>query len=134
VAQLQAEYGDGVVYCDPAEPDSIETFRREGLDAVAADNDVRPGIKAVADTSDTLRVHEYAQNLINEFGQYQYRDGGDSDKPRKENDHAMDALRYVIHTAEVGGNIPTGRATFSESERDTSPGQTVGDILPDPTR
>lgn len=32
------------------------------------------------------------------MNQYQYKDGGDSDDPLKQNDHAMDALRYALFT------------------------------------
>jgi PBSX family phage terminase large subunit len=137
VAALQDTYGEGVVYCDPAEPGSIETFRREGLDAIDADNDVTPGIKTVTQHDHDLRVHARCQNLINEFGMYQYRDGGDSDRVRKQNDHAMDALRYALHTADVDGGIPTARASFGGGGRDDtsddSDEQTIGDLLPDPT-
>jgi PBSX family phage terminase large subunit len=136
VVGLQEQYGEGVVYCDPAEPGSIETFRRKGLDAVDADNDVTPGIKHVSGLEDDLRVHEAAQNLINEFGMYQYRDGGDSDKVRKENDHAMDALRYALYSSDVSGGVATARATFGDS-RDSSrqqDRQTIADILPTPDR
>jgi len=138
VRALQDQYGEGTVYCDPAEPSSIETFRRKGLDAVKADNEVTPGIKHVSGLGDELRVHENAQNLINEFGMYQYRDGGDSDKVRKENDHAMDALRYALYSSDRSGGVATARATFGSVATDDAPAdtedstQTVGDILPDP--
>jgi len=137
VTALQERYGEGIVYCDPAEPGSIETFRREGLDAIDADNDVTPGIKTVTQHDHDLRVHARCQNVINEFGMYQYRDGGDSDRVRKQNDHAMDALRYALHTADVDGGVPTARASFGGDERADasadSGGGTIGDILPDPT-
>jgi PBSX family phage terminase large subunit len=136
VLALQEEYGEGTVYCDPSEPGSIETFRRKGLDAVDADNDVTPGIKHVSGLEDEFRVHEAAQNLINEFGMYQYRDGGDSDKVRKANDHAMDALRYALYSSDVSGGVATARATFGNSS-DTSSQQdrqTIADILPTPDR
>jgi len=137
VTALQERYGEGVVYCDPAEPGSIETFRREGLDAIDADNDVTPGIKTVTQHDHDLRVHARCQNVINEFGMYQYRDGGDSDRVRKQNDHAMDALRYALHTADVDGGVPTARASFGGDERADasadSGDETIGDILPDPT-
>jgi PBSX family phage terminase large subunit len=136
VEDMQDRHGAGRVYCDPAEPGSIETFRRAGLQAVEADNEVTPGIKTVTQYGDRLRVHRRCQNLINEFGMYQYRDGGDSDRVRKQNDHAMDALRYALHTSDVSGGIVTGRAEFgNEQPRDAGRdgGRTVGDILPDPT-
>lgn len=92
-------YGEGPVYCDPAEPSSIHEFQRDyGLPARKADNDVSPGIRKVSEYRDELRVARHCQNIRNEFSQYQYKDGGDSDDPLKQHDHAMDALRYVLFT------------------------------------
>jgi len=92
------QWGQGPIYCDPSEPASIEQLKRDGLPACEADNDVQPGIQHIASLSDDLRVHRTCQNLRNEFSQYQYRDGGDSDKVLKQHDHAMDALRYALFT------------------------------------
>lgn len=98
VEGLVEEYGDGPIYCDPAEPANIEQFRRDGLPAKQAENDVTPGIQHVTSLEDTLYVARHCQNVRNEFGQYQYKDGGDSDQPLKQHDHAMDALRYSLFT------------------------------------
>jgi len=93
------EYGEGVLYCDPSEPSNIHEFQRDhGLPAKKAANDISPGIRKVSEYRDTLRVARHCQNVRNEFSQYQYKDGGDSDDPLKQNDHAMDALRYAIFT------------------------------------
>jgi len=107
---LVSEWGEGPVYCDPSEPANIETLQREGLDARAADNDVLPGIQHVSSLQDRLRVVEDAQNTRNELNQYQYRDGGDSDKPLKQNDHAMDALRYALYSESQRSEPSTGVA------------------------
>lgn len=95
LADMQERWGPGTVYCDPSEPANIEQFRRDGLDARKADNDVTPGIQHVAAMRSDLRVVESLQNLRNEFSQYQYKDD-DSDKPEKVNDHLMDAARYAL--------------------------------------
>lgn len=95
---LIEQYGEGPIYCDPSEPANIETFRRNGLNAKPADNAVTPGIQHVTALQDDLRVHADCQALINEFGQYQYQQDGKADTPVKENDHAMDALRYALFT------------------------------------
>jgi len=100
---LVDQWGEGTIYCDPSEPASIETLRREGLDARQAANDVMPGIQHVASMQDELRVVETCQNVRNEFNQYQYRDGGDGDRPLKQNDHAMDALRYALFSHDKHG-------------------------------
>jgi len=103
---LVTEYGDGPLYCDPSEPANIEQFRRDGLAARKAENDVTPGIQHVSSQADDLRVLRSCQNVRNEFNQYQYKDGGDGDKPLKQHDHAMDALRYALFT-----HTPTDRDT-----------------------
>jgi phage terminase large subunit len=104
-ATLVDEYGEGPLYCDPSEPANIEQFRRDGLPARKAENDVTPGIQHVASVRDQLQVAAHCQNVRNEFRQYQYKDGGDSDAPLKQHDHAMDALRYALFSHATGPSI-----------------------------
>lgn len=114
--ELVDEYGEGPLYCDPSEPSNIHEFRREyGLPATKADNSVSPGIRKVSEHQDELRVARHCQNVRNEFSQYQYKDGGDSDDPLKQNDHAMDALRYALftHTQDSGVTRRSARSSVS---------------------
>jgi PBSX family phage terminase large subunit len=104
-ADLVEEYGEGRLYCDPSEPANIEQFNREGLAATGAKNDVTPGIQHVSSCAEDLQVARHCQNVRNEFSQYQYRDGGDSDKPLKQHDHAMDALRYALFSHDTQGGL-----------------------------
>jgi phage terminase large subunit len=106
LADMQERWGPGRVYCDPAEPANIEQFQRDGLNAVAAENDVTPGIQHVSAQRDRLRVAETCQNLRNEFSQYQYKND-DSDTPDKVNDHLMDSVRYALfsHANRAGGGF-----------------------------
>lgn len=97
-AAMIDRWGPGKLYADPSEPASIETFKRKDVPAKAAENDVQPGIKRVSSLRDELRVHEDCQSLRNEFSQYQYKETEGTDDVVKENDHAMDALRYAIFT------------------------------------
>jgi PBSX family phage terminase large subunit len=97
---IQGHWGAGVAYCDPSEPANIETLQRDGLDARKAKNDVTPGIQAVAAHHDEFRVAPSCQNLRNEFSQYRYKDDGESDDPVKQNDHALDGIRYALFTHE----------------------------------
>ncbi|AFZ73030.1 PBSX family phage terminase large subunit [Natronobacterium gregoryi] len=99
------KYGQGTIYCDPSEPSNIHEFERDyGLPAEGAENAVSPGIRKIAEKQDDLRVARHCQNVRNEFSQYQYKDDGDSDDPLKQNDHAMDALRYAIYSHERAGS------------------------------
>lgn len=94
------QFGPGPIYCDPSQPDSIAKFRIAGLDAHAAKNPVVPGIKTVTSflisQDKQLYVSPFCQNLINEFYSYCYSEN--SDMPIKVNDHAVDTLRYGLHS------------------------------------
>jgi PBSX family phage terminase large subunit len=104
-AQLQAQYNIEAFYCDPAEPGFIDEFRLVGCHAVAAVNDVLPGIQAVkarlAVRGDGLPRLVLSSDFVNaaaEFEQYQWAEtsGEIRDKPNKSNDHCMDSLRYAV--------------------------------------
>ncbi|MCD6351326.1 MAG: phage terminase large subunit [Armatimonadetes bacterium] len=106
-AQIALELRDrfGIVewLCDPSEPDHIQEFRRAGLNAIAANNAVIPGIQRVAAALEQrkLKVHEHCVNLLEEFRQYHWELDSDgkpkmNEKPAKGNDHALDALRYGV--------------------------------------
>lgn len=91
-------HGHGPIYCDTNEPRAIEQLRREDFPAREADKAVETGIRYVSSLRDHLQVTENCQAVIDEFNQYRYKDGGDSDNVLKEHDHAMDALRYALFT------------------------------------
>ena len=88
------------IYCDAAEPARIEEMVRAGFNARAADKSVNDGI----DTVKRYQLHftRSSQNAINEIKEYKWdedrKTGEPLDKPVKRNDHAMDAMRYGIHT------------------------------------
>ena len=94
-------WGSGPVYCDPSEPENIHHFKKRGIRAKKAKNDVEPGIQHVTSLADNFYVHETCQNLINEFNQYRYQDDGDD--VVKANDHAQDANRYALFTDDGRG-------------------------------
>ena len=109
----RVRWGVETFYCDPAEPEHIAEMRLAGLSAVAANNAVMPGIQAVkarlavqGDGRPRLYTTPQTANLMAEFESYAWREkrGGEMvDQPEKVNDHAMDALRYAIMGADVGG-------------------------------
>jgi len=114
---LTRRYGVETWYCGPDEPEHIDALAaaltREGLAARAqrADNSVRAGIQTVTsllarrpDGSYGLRIAPRCIYTIAEYGSYQYAtrasEGRDpSEQPLKQNDHALDATRYALHTA-----------------------------------
>lgn len=84
-------------YMDSAEPDRIQEFRNAGFKVQPAKKDVKAGIDKVMTYN--IFVEEGSQNIINELGLYCWKlDKSDEpmDEPVKENDHAMDALRYAV--------------------------------------
>ena len=68
-----------------------------------ADNNVIEGIQHVAQciADKKLLVNDCCKRTIQEFGLYRWDETAPEDKVIKENDHAMDALRYVIQTAGI---------------------------------
>jgi phage terminase large subunit len=62
------------------------------------------------------RVHEPDRNLlegdvkeptkaVEEITGYKWKDNEKEDRPEKARDHAMDALRYVVHTLDARGSM-----------------------------
>jgi phage terminase large subunit len=89
------------VLIDPSEPQLIELVRQSGMNALGANNDVDSGIQRVrnrlgdpGDGRPRLTVSPSCENLIRELESYELKP--DSDKPKKEFDHAPDALRYGV--------------------------------------
>jgi hypothetical protein len=95
---LRDKYHIECFYCDPSEPNNIEMFRRAGLPAVAAQNAVLPGINKVIEgwRTGTLFINCLAPHLIDELESYHWNDKSIKDAPVKENDHAVDTLRYGL--------------------------------------
>lgn len=82
------------VMCDSAEPARIAEFRKAGINAIAANKDVKEGILFVK--SRKLFVHSQSANMIKEIKSYKYMTKKETldEVPLKVNDHAMDAGRY----------------------------------------
>ncbi len=49
-------------------------------------------------SSDLLRFHSSCVNVFAEFGAYVWDETKNEDAVIKENDHAMDAMRYFMYT------------------------------------
>jgi PBSX family phage terminase large subunit len=93
-------------YPDPAEPDRLEQMQRTGLVVREVNKDVEKGIDSVRHLfkNNRLKIHKSCANLIYELETYVYEEGrdgrNDSESPVKENDHALDALRYALFMQE----------------------------------
>lgn len=91
------------VYPDPAEPDRIEEQRRMGINVQEVSKDIEKGIDSVRELlkANRLHIHKDCVNLISEFEMYHYEEKrpnkNEPERPVKEDDHGLDALRYVLH-------------------------------------
>lgn len=102
--QLAGDVADKVraVIVDPSAASFIECIRRHGLFRVwQADNSVLNGIR---DTSSLLQMQylhicDNCTDIIREFPLYRWDESATEDRPIKENDHAMDDMRYFVRTA-----------------------------------
>ena len=102
--QLAGDVADKVraVIVDPSAASFIECIRRHGLFRVwQADNSVLNGIR---DTSSLLQMQylhicDNCTDIIREFSLYRWDESATEDRPIKENDHAMDDMRYFVRTA-----------------------------------
>ena len=89
------------VIVDPSAASFIETIRRHGRFSVRkAKNDVLDGIVTTSRyiKSGQVQVCSCCKDAIREFGLYRWDDKATEDKPVKENDHAMDDIRYFCQT------------------------------------
>lgn len=103
------------VVADPSAASFIECIRRHGeLVVLPADNAVMDGIRRVSGMLEAgrLRFARCCADTLREFGLYCFDESGDGERPRKENDHAMDDIRYFVNTiaAREDGGFYTGRA------------------------
>ncbi len=87
------------IFCDAAEPKTIEELYRAGFNVKPADKDVTEGIRKVK--SYPLFIEKNSLNIIAEIKKYKWKVDKNEvvlDEPDKENDHVMDAMRYAIFT------------------------------------
>ena len=96
--------GPKAIYIDPSAASFKVECQRQGIaNLYEAENEVIDGIRKVGDllNNGTLKVCARCTNLIKEFQSYVWDHKSlltGVDKPKKENDHALDALRYAIYT------------------------------------
>jgi phage terminase large subunit len=89
------------VFCDAAEPKTIEELSRNGFNCKPADKDVWAGIMKVK--SYPLHIVHSSNNLKSELQSYKWKTDKDGniaadEAPVKEHDHLLDAMRYAIFT------------------------------------
>jgi PBSX family phage terminase large subunit len=113
VAQAKEQwlaYHVETIACDEAAAGLIADLRNKmgSADIRAAKGDVFSGIQAIqnrlkvqGDGKPRLTVEpDIDPNVVNEFESYEWM--SERDKPKKENDHAMDAIRYLQAAIDIG--------------------------------
>lgn len=89
------------VIVDPSAASFITVIRRHGRFSVRkAKNSVLDGIRLVSSCLQTgiLQFCPCCKDSIREFSLYRWEEQEGSDRPMKENDHAMDDIRYFCST------------------------------------
>src|SRR3990167_4952085 len=121
-------------YPDPESPAAIQELKNRGVnvrEVVKNKDSIKNGISTIRELFNTnrLRVHESCVNLIWELETYHYPDPkpnrNEDENPVKEDDHALDALRYALSmdnalTAEQYHPVPYD---FSQLEEANNPAE-----------
>lgn len=105
IAEYVAACNFKEVYPDPESPGAIEELRTKQVnvrEVIKGKDSVEAGIKKVKEMFITrkLKINKRCLNLIHELETYSYddkeSDRNAKERPIKANDHALDALRYVV--------------------------------------
>lgn len=110
--QLCGDRRVGCVIVDPSAASFITVILRHGrFQPIPAKNDVLDGIRQVntALKEGKIRVCNSCRDAAREFSLYRWADDLQRDAPVKENDHAMDDIRYFVSTrlfGQGGGGSP----------------------------
>jgi phage terminase large subunit len=99
------------IWCDSASPQNIEELRRARFNAKPVNK------KSILHGIDLIRRHHIfiektSTNILTEFGSYRFKedkDGNLLDAPEDDNNHTIDAIRYVLES-EI--NKPSGKITI----------------------
>lgn len=103
-AELEKLAGDKLIQAvvvDPSAASFIACITRHGkYIARKARNEVLDGIRNTASmlNAGLIRIHESCTDCIREFGAYSWDSKKTEDAVVKENDHAMDDVRYFVQT------------------------------------
>ena len=119
------------VYPDPENPSAISLLNEKGIaivEVTKGKGSIKSGIDKIhlLFKMGRLKIHESCTSLIWELENYRYPDSrpnhNDDENPIKENDHAIDAMRYALMTNRADNVIPPHiqAANYWEARRNTS--------------
>ncbi len=101
VIKLAEGYNVRKVIVDPSAASFIEALRRtHKFSVLTANNSVLDGIRrtSVCLQNGNIKIHRNCVDSIAEFGLYRWDEKATTDTVIKENDHAMDDIRYFVNT------------------------------------
>ena len=100
IQQLTAGKSISAVIVDPSAASFIAELRQAGFLVRKGKNDVVEGIRrtAAALEQGKLLFSPDCKNSFREFALYRWDESSSQDSPIKENDHAMDDIRYFVST------------------------------------
>ncbi|MDE6763708.1 MAG: PBSX family phage terminase large subunit [Oscillospiraceae bacterium] len=100
VEQLAKGYEVRKVIVDPSAASFITALRKRGFTVMQAKNEVLDGIRRTATMLENgnIKIHRSCGDTIREFGLYSWDEKATEDTVIKENDHAMDDIRYFVNT------------------------------------
>ncbi len=101
LCRLAGDHSISAVVVDPSALSFITVIRRAGRFPVRkANNDVLGGIRTVGGClkSGRVKIHPNCADTLRELENYRWEQDGDLDRPIKEQDHAMDDMRYFVMT------------------------------------
>ncbi len=118
-AELEKLAGDKKIEAliiDPSAASFIQTVLRHGkYKVIKADNDVLSGINRVCQAlkDEEIYISPSCSDAIREFSIYRWDDSIRKDAVKKENDHAMDDIRYFVATVLNGQNRNDSFVSFA---------------------
>ncbi len=107
------------VIIDPSAASMTACIQRHGkFRVLRADNRVLMGIQRTSEAlaSGKIMISPSCSDIIREFSLYCWDQDACSDVPKKENDHAMDDMRYFV-MSEIAGDKTNGFFTCSAKRR-----------------
>lgn len=124
IQKTDSEYADDLVkfldgkeiyqiVVDPSAASFIAELKKRGFRVKKAKNDVSNGIRLVSTMLNQYKIKFFSKckNTIKEFSVYAWDPKASErgeDVPIKQNDHAMDAIRYFIYTILKGSGLNMG--------------------------
>ena len=108
IKNLIGNYKIKYIIIDPSASSMISLInQKKEFTVVKANNNVLNGIRDVTNAlkSEKIRICKTCKDSMREFSLYKWDENKNFDVPVKENDHAMDDIRYFVSTNNQNNNV-----------------------------